>query len=93
MVWADIDFGGAAKVTGYDLGGLAPNPIWVSNDFLEANLSVASPNDQYPNGDVVDFQALMDFISTHVIPANPGTTSPSFDTSPIGKRIDRKSVV
>ncbi len=72
-VWADIDFGNTALATGYGVPAeLLPAPTWVSNAWVEAALGL--PPGALPNGDVVDYQGLVDWINGNVIPGIPGAT-------------------
>src|SRR5262245_2543885 len=49
--WENIDFGSTAAAAGFDIGGLASDPIWFTTAFLEA--AFAFPPNSFPNGDVV----------------------------------------
>lgn len=62
-VWADIDFGNTALATGYGVPpALLPAPTWVSNAWIEGALGL--PPGTLPNGDVVDYQNLVDTLNS-----------------------------
>jgi hypothetical protein len=71
--WPGIAFGAGAAAAGINQGGLTANPTWVTNKFLEDVFGLAAGT--IPNGDVADFQAIVDSINLNIIPANPGTTN------------------
>lgn len=64
--WADIDFNGAALATNFNLGGLLPNPTWLSNAYIEGLLGL--PAGSVPNGDVIDYQGLVDWANANLAP-------------------------
>jgi hypothetical protein len=74
-VWADIDFGNTAAAAGFNGGGIVDRPTWVSNAFLDQAFMAIPTATPFPNGDVVDFQALIDRINNVVRPAIPGATN------------------
>lgn len=67
--WADIDFGGTALAPWYNLGGLVENPTWLSNAYIEGLLRL--PAGSVPNGDVVDYQGLVDWANANLNPPSP----------------------
>ncbi len=56
--WADIDFNGASPSSGWGAPAAIPDPTWVTVDYLEAAFIPG-----VPVGDVVDFQAMSDWIN------------------------------
>jgi len=60
-----IDFGGAAQGPGYNIGGLAPFPIWVTNRLIEAAFPVTLRRDQ--GNTLLNWQGYADDINNQFI--------------------------
>lgn len=80
--WGDIDYGATAAATGFDLGGLNDAAIWVTNAGLEQLFSL--PPGTIPNGDVVDFQAIVDFLNNNIVPLVQARPLPSDNVVGLG---------
>lgn len=69
-----IDFQGTAASLGWGGLALGPDPSWISNSYVEGVFAGTT----MPNGDVVDFQALCDYMNGQPAIVPPGTGTPGF---------------
>ena len=76
--WGDIDFGGASPSSGVDLGGLYPEPTWLSYHLLGVYLSPygfppdGPPPPQWHHLISLDYQYIAYWFNEEVVPALPG---------------------
>ncbi len=82
--FASIHFGDVSPSPGYDLGGLAVEPIWLTTPFLEAAFGL--PPGTIPSEDRVDYgdsaaggSGIIGFLNTQIIPFIPGATAIPID--------------
>jgi hypothetical protein len=72
-----IDFVGGAAAAGFDLGGLAAVPLWLTVEYLESAAGLALPHGTFPREDRVSFDSaegtgIANIINRLVIPQVPG---------------------
>lgn len=86
-VWDDIDFD-ASPSSGWNIGGLAPNPTWLSHELIETALGAfITPDSPEIPGDSTDpnngtrrdhslqFQDIAVWLTDYVVPNVPGATA------------------
>ncbi len=78
-MWDNIDFNGVSPATGFNLGGLAPDPTWFTIAFLEGAFGL--PTGTFPRQDRVDYgdsaaagSGILPIVNTQIIPLVPGGT-------------------